>query len=69
MEAFVDNAPLPRTSLTAKIEDLEPGQSLCVPRGSRRSLAVMAHRVKQLWPGRKYRTADTADGPRVWRIS
>ena len=68
MDITIDNAPAPIT-WQERIEALEPGQSMLAPVSKINVIRTKATRVKALFPERKYRTAKTDDGARIWRIA
>lgn len=71
MSYVIDTAPLPEQppTLRSMIEALTPGQSLLAPETTIASLKVTASRVRSEHRERVFKTHDTTDGPRVWRLS
>ena len=68
MDVIVDNEPAPIT-WQERIEALEPGQSLLADAAKINVIRTKATRVKALYPERRYRTAKTEDGARIWRTA
>lgn len=66
MTYVVDKTPLPQ-SLRARIEGLEPGESLLAQAHTLHTLRETVSRVRKKHPSRQYAVRDHDDGARVWR--
>ena len=75
MKYIIDRTPLPpvaEVSLRAKLAELEIGQSLLAVDGNLNSLRVTCSRIKREIRGcadRQFKTMDTPEGPRAWRLA
>ena len=69
MDIIIDTEPPPAPSLRELVEGLEAGQSLATRKHDLTVLRTTAGRVKAAHPGRKFVTADSPDGARIWRTA
>ncbi len=69
MTITIDNAPPPEPTWQARIEGLEPGQSMLAPLDKLNVMRSKATIVRAAYPERQYRTSKTAEGARIWRLA
>ncbi len=69
MSFAIDTTPPPAPTLREAVEGLEPGQSLYTEAHPLRVLRVTASRIRKTKPDRKFRSAETDGGARIWRLA